>query len=124
MQLHDWHVETGAFELLIGGSSKNIACAKTITVESTIKLPIVYTLDSTIGDLMEDENARQYIGELMKGSLFAAGDMELEAEGEGAISKEMMLAMMKYMPIRATISFGNGSLTREDLLKVIDHLNA
>jgi beta-glucosidase len=123
VQLHDWHVETGEFELLVGGSSKNIACSKIITVESTVKLPMVYTLDSTIGDLMEDENAKQYIGEIMKGSLFAAGDMEAEAEGEGAISKEMMLAMMKYMPIRGTISFGNGSVSREDLLKVIDKLN-
>jgi beta-glucosidase len=80
-------------------------------------------MDSTIGDLMEDPFASQYIGELMKGSLFSSGDMEESLEEEGAISKEMMMAMMKYMPIRGTISFGNGTVRREDLLKVIDKLN-
>jgi beta-glucosidase len=123
-QLHDWHVETGEFDIMIGGSSQNITGSVTITVESTGKLPVVYTMDSTIGDLMEDPYASQYIGELMKGSFFASGDMEDSAEEEGAISKEMMMAMMKYMPIRGTISFGNGTVRREDLLKVIDKLNS
>jgi beta-glucosidase len=123
-QLHDWHVETGEFELLIGRSSKNIACSKTITVESTVKLPVLYTMDSTIGDIMEDPFAKQYIGELMKGSFFASEDLEQAAEEEGAISKEMMLAMMKYMPIRGTISFGNGTVSREDLLNIIDKINS
>lgn len=123
-ELHDWHVETGEFELLIGGSSKDIACSKTITVESTVKLPVVYTMDSTIGDLMEDEHSKQYIGELMKGSLFASEDLVQDNEEEGALSKEMMLAMIKYLPIRGTISFGNGTVSREDLLKIIDQINS
>ena len=122
-QIHDWHVETGEFELLIGGSSKNITCFETITVESTVKLPVTYTMDSTIGDLMEDENAKQYIGELMKGSLFASGDLEQETEEEGALSKEMMLAMIKYLPIRGTLSFGDGSVSRDDLLNIIEKIN-
>jgi beta-glucosidase len=116
-------VETGKFDIMIGGSSQNITGSVTITVESTVKLPVVYTMDSTIGDLMEDPFASQYIGELMKGSFFASGDMEESLEEEGAISKEMMMAMMKYMPIRGAISFGNGTVRREDLLKVIDKLN-
>jgi beta-glucosidase len=122
-EIHDWHVETGEFELLIGSSSKNIECSTTINVESTVKLPVVYTMDSTIGDLMEDPYTNQYIGELMKGSLFALEDMVQSSDKEGAISKEMMLAMVKYMPIRGTVSFGNGTVSREDLLKVIDKLN-
>jgi len=122
-EIHDWHVETGEFELLIGDSSKNIECSTTINVESTVKLPVVYTMDSTIGDLMEDPYTNQYIGELMKGSLFALEDMVQSSDKEGAISKEMMLAMVKYMPIRGTVSFGNSTVSREDLLKVIDKLN-
>ncbi|HWT73126.1 MAG TPA: glycoside hydrolase family 3 C-terminal domain-containing protein [Mobilitalea sp.] len=121
-QIHDWHVETGEFEILLGSSSRAIACSETVKVESTVKLPSVYTMDSTIGDLMEDPYAAQFIGELMKGSLFSSSEMEQE-EGEGALSKEMMLAMIKYMPIRATISFGDGSVSGEDLQKIIDKLN-
>ncbi|HHU72459.1 MAG TPA: glycosyl hydrolase [Clostridiales bacterium] len=122
-EIHDWHVETGEFEILIGSSSRSIECSAAIKVESTVKLPVVYTMDSTIGDIMEDPYANQYIGELMKGSIFGQDDIEESSDSEGAISKEMMMAMVKYMPIRGTISFGNGTVSKEDLLKVIDKLN-
>jgi beta-glucosidase len=122
-EIHDWHVETGEFEILIGSSSKDIKCSEIVKVESTVKLPVVYTMDSTIGDLMEDPNAMQYIGGLMKGSLFASEEMEHSSEEEGAVTKDMMMAMMKYMPIRGSISFGNGTVSREDLLNIIDKLN-
>ena len=122
-EIHDWHVETGEFEILIGSSSRSIECSAAIKVESTVKLPVVYTMDSTIGDIMEDPYTNQYIGELMKGSIFGQDDIEESSDSEGAISKEMMMAMVKYMPIRGTISFGNGTVSKEDLLKVIDKLN-
>ncbi|QHQ63232.1 glycosyl hydrolase [Anaerocolumna sedimenticola] len=123
-RIHDWHVETGDFRIMIGKSSRDIVCTKDIRVESTVKLPFVYTLDSTIGDIMEDPKAKQYINELMKGSvLFSARSEEDNSAASKAISQEMMMAMMKFMPIRGMISFGNGSVSMEDLLKIVDELN-
>ena len=123
-RIHNWHVETGDFRIMIGKSSRDIVCTKDIRVESTVKLPFVYTLDTTIGDIMEDPKAKQYINELMKGSvLFSAGSEEDNSAASKAISQEMMMAMMKFMPIRGMISFGNGSVSMEDLLKIVDELN-
>lgn len=123
-EIHDWHVETGDFELLIGKSSRDIVCSKTIHVASTVKLPVTYTMDTTIGDLMEDPDAAKYLNELMKGSIFFQQEEEETTVAGEAISKEMMMAMIKFMPIRGSISFGNGAVKREDLLKIIDELNA
>jgi beta-glucosidase len=84
-------------------------------------------MDSTIGDLMDDPDASKYVNELLKGSVFfSTEEKDTHSENSAAseaISKEMMMAMMKYMPIRGSISFGNGSVSREDLLKLIDKLN-
>ncbi|NLK28810.1 MAG: glycosyl hydrolase [Clostridiales bacterium] len=123
-QIHDWHVETGEFELLIGKSSRDIVFTKTIQVESTVKLPVHYTLDTTIGDLMEDPNTKPFISELMKGSaLFSDEPKEESTAASEAITKDMMMAMMKYMPIRGALSFGGGDMTVEDLKKIVDQLN-
>jgi beta-glucosidase len=126
-EIHDWHVETGEFEILIGKSSRDIVLSKTIEVQSTVKLPVVYTMDSTIGDLMDDPVASKYVDELLKGSVFfSTEENDTESDNSAAseaISQEMMMAMMKFMPIRGSISFGNGSVSREDLMKIIDKLN-
>ena len=54
-QIHDWHVESGEFRILVGKSSRDIQLEETVTVESTVKLPVHFTLDSTFGDLMQDK---------------------------------------------------------------------
>ena len=56
-QLHDWHVETGEFRILIGKSSRDIQLEAAVTVESTVKIPVHYTMDTTFGDLMKDEKS-------------------------------------------------------------------
>lgn len=122
--IHDWHVETGDFEILIGKSSRNIVCSRKIRVESSIKLPVTYTLDTTIGDLMKEPNAKPYVEKLMKGNtLFSTEAKKEEDAASEAVTQEMMEAMIKYMPIRATLSFGNGTLTLDDLKNIIDELN-
>lgn len=40
VKLQDWHVETGAFDIMIGRSSRDIVLTKEVTVESTVKIPL------------------------------------------------------------------------------------
>ena len=44
--LQDWHVETGAFELCIGKSSREIVLRETIAVRSTTKTCPHFTMDT------------------------------------------------------------------------------
>lgn len=123
VKIHDWHVETGEFDIMIGQSSRDIVLTKTVTVESTVKLPLVYTTDTTMGDVMKNPRAAQIIQDLLKHGLFGdGGNSEGEAASE-AMSEEMNAAMMEYMPLRGPVSFG-GKVTMADIQALVDQLNA
>lgn len=118
--IHDWHVETGEFEIIIAKSSRDEVLTETIQVNSTVTLPVIYTRDSIFGDIFSNEKAMKIVEPLMKMELF-----EEEEEGSAAssaITKEMQQAMLKYMPLRGVLSFGS-SLTVEDLDEIIERLN-
>ena len=122
-QIHDWHVESGEFRILVGKSSRDIQLEETVTVESTVKLPVHFTLDSTFGDLMQDKKAREILEPMMK--LDMVGGQEEDSDvAASAISSEMMEAMMKYIPLRGVLSFSSGKVSLEQLQGLLDQLNA
>ncbi len=122
-QIHDWHVESGEFRILVGKSSRDIQLEETVAVESTVKLPVHFTLDSTFGDLMQDKKAREILEPMMK--LDMVGGQEEDSDvAASAISSEMMEAMMKYMPLRGVLSFSSGKVSLEQLQGLLDQLNA
>ena len=110
-QISDWHVETGDFVIEIGHSSRDICQSEVVRVISTVKLPKKYTMDTIVMDIMEDEEAT----EALKPIIEAIGNT-LHPQTEGtdaakeAISDEMTIAMMKYMPLRGVLSFGGGAI--------------
>ncbi len=124
VKIHDWHVESGEFDIMIGKSSRDIVLTKTVTVESTVKLPFVYTTDTTIGDVKRDPRAWELIQGLIKGGIFGE---QPEASESGvaseAISDEMNAAMEEYLPLRGPISF-SGKVTMADIQALVDKLNA
>lgn len=122
-QIHDWHVESGEFRILVGKSSRDIQLEASVTVESTKKLPVHYTMDTTFGDLMMDEKARQILAPMMKLDL-VGGEKEDSDAAAAAISSEMMQAMMKYMPLRGVLSFRSGEVSLEQLQGLLEQLNA
>ncbi|MCI8774679.1 MAG: glycosyl hydrolase [Lachnospiraceae bacterium] len=124
VRIHDWHVETGEFDILIGKSSRDIVLGKTVTVESTVKLPFVYTTDTTMGDVMADPKAWEIVKPLVEKGIF--GSEKKEEDGDAAaeaISDEMNAAMVKYMPLRGPVSFG-GNVSMRDIQKLVDKLNS
>ncbi|AZK47657.1 hypothetical protein EIM92_17120 [Paenibacillus lentus] len=44
--------------------------------------------------------------------------------GDDGNMAEMLVAMMKYMPLRALVNFGGGTFTEEMMEEIIDKLNA
>lgn len=124
VRIHDWHVETGAFDIMVGKSSRDIVLTKTVTVESTVKLPFVYTTDTTLGDVRKDPRAWELVNELFKGGFFSDQPEGGESEAAGeAISDEMNNAMIEYLPLRGPISF-TGKVTMADVQALVDKLNA
>lgn len=125
-QIHDWHVESGEFDIQIGRSSRDIAASKTITVDSTVKLPVEYDLNSLFMDINADPDAKKAMAPMMESIAKVFGpneDGEKTDAASEAITEEMSTAMFDNMPLRAAISFGAGSITFEQLDKLTDLLN-
>lgn len=122
--ISDWHVESGNFRILIGKSSRNIVLAASVYVESTVKLPVHYTTDSTVGDIFADPEAAAVVKALFAdGSSMMGGGEDGSASSE-AISGEMMEAMMRYMPLRGILSFAaDKGVDMEKLQGLVDMLN-
>ncbi len=109
-EIHDWHVETGLFKVEIGQSSRDICLEETVQVNSTVELPKKYTMDSIVMDILEDPDAAEALKPLMgaiKDTLMPGDSSEAASE---AITEEMNMAMLKYMPLRGIFSFGGGNI--------------
>lgn len=125
-QLHDWYVESGDFTIEIGQSSRHIDVSATVQVDSTARLPRHYTMDSIVMDLLADPKAAALIQPMMKSimsGLNPEGDQGSDAARE-AISEEMNLAMIQYMPLRGVLSFGGGVIDPAAIQALLDSLNS
>ncbi len=120
--ISDWFVESGEFEILAGASSSDIRLKKTVYVEGTKKLPVVYDLDSTMGDVLKDPVAAKLVEPIRKASTMAELTIT-EGEGMGPGAKEMATAMEEFAPLRNCLSFGNGTMTPDRLQEIIDEMN-
>lgn len=123
-ELHGWHVESGEYEIQIGKNAADIVLSESVFVESETVIPRVYTLNSTLGEIMADPKGsavlEQVMTEMAGGEADAMGDA---AQGDGeAISDDMMTAMMEAMPLRQMISFVPG-VTKDALNRLLMELN-
>ena len=123
-QIHDWHVETGVFTVEAGFSSRDLPLRGTVEVESTVELPRHYTLDSIFMDVMADPKAAPVMREYMKKTMELFGKEEQGGSSDAAkeaITEEMNMAMMNYMPLRGAFSFGGS--TPEEAEELLNKLN-
>ena len=122
--IHDWHVETGDFDILIGKSSRDIVLSESVKVESTVKIPFVYTTDTTLGDVMKNPKAYALEKEIFEKTMLTGGSEEERSEAEKeAISDDMNMAMLCYTPLRGPVSFGS-NVSMADIQKLVDQMNA
>jgi beta-glucosidase len=120
VDLKDWHVESGEFEILIGKSSRDIVLKDSIYVKSTVKLKRAFHRNTTIGDLLDDPTVASIAKELLAKISETNPLMNVSEDDE---AYEMMTAMMRYMPLRALVNFSQGNFTEEMLADMIRKLN-
>jgi beta-glucosidase len=109
-EIHDWYVETGDFAIEVGDSVANLPLKVTVKVESTQELPRHFDLDSIYMDILADPKGREVFGPFIEKAFAAFGSAE-EAVSEAAaeaVTEDMSMAMINYMPIRGALSFGGG----------------
>jgi beta-glucosidase len=119
-KIHDWHVESGTYEVMIGRSVRDIVETKEIQLESTVNIPTLYTMNSTFGEIMKNPKAMTIMGEFMTGmSKMSEGMGDIP---EGVMSAEAMQAAMMESSPRMMLNFMPG-LNREDLQRLLDAIN-
>ena len=121
---HDWHVETGDYEIQVGKNASEMLLAEIVHVESEKEIPREYTLNSTVGDILSDPKGKAVMEQAMGGMMSSpeAAQMAEQAAAGGVMNTEMLAAMMEGMPLRQILSFIPG-VQKEDLLGLITFLN-
>ena len=122
-ELGDWYVESGAFGIQIGRSSRDIALEAEVEVTGTKTLPAHFTMNSIFIDLMKNEKARMELKPLIDAVAQTLGGPREDGEAaQSAITNDMMQAMINYMPLRGLVSFGGG-LSHEALEDILRRIN-
>ncbi|WP_091019796.1 beta-glucosidase family protein [Paenibacillus amylolyticus] len=119
VDMKDWHVETGEFDIQVGSSSRDIHVRTRVNVESTATFLPTYTRNSTLGDIQRDPAHKQLLDQALQQFQEASGFGGDDA-GDHA---DMMDAMMKYMPLRALVAFSGGAMTEEAMNELLEQLN-
>ncbi|MEK4664589.1 glycoside hydrolase family 3 C-terminal domain-containing protein [Priestia sp. FSL H7-0729] len=119
VDMKDWHVETGEFEIQVGSSSRDIHVHTRVNVESTATFLPTYTRNSTLGDIQRDPAHKKLLEQALQQFQEASGFGGDDA-GDHA---DMMDAMMKYMPLRALVAFSGGAMTEEAMNELLEQLN-
>jgi beta-glucosidase len=117
-RVHDWYVESGEFVIEIGASSRDIRLKAKVAVEASRELPIVFTRNTSIGELQKTAKGRALMEQITAASRNSVMDVS-QTMGEGG--DEMMQAMMREMPLGGLVSFGR--ITEEQLDGMIAALN-
>ena len=92
--MHDWFVESGAFAIEIGASSRDIRLTAQVTVEGTKTLPNHFTRFSTFGQIFATPKGQMLLGSIFQritaGAAGQAQDSTDDADGAQTMQRMMM----------------------------------
>ncbi len=120
MQMNDFCVESGEYNICIGSSSRDIRITAQVYVKGTKTQVKKYHLNTTIGEFMTNEKVAKELRPILGKSTLA---MASDVTGDGG-DAGMQEAMMNYTPLRGLVSFQNEPYLDFDMLqKIVDLAN-
>ena len=122
VDIGDWHVETGEFEILIGKSSRDIALKDKIIVKSTVAIKKPVHRNTLVGDLLSNPILEPVFKEFLSRGMQDNSMLSAPQDQDKSLDS-MVMAIMRYMPLRAMVNFGRGGFTEETLNGLIQTLN-
>ncbi|WP_239576362.1 glycoside hydrolase family 3 C-terminal domain-containing protein [Archangium primigenium] len=116
---HDWAVNSGAFEILVGGSSRDLPLHQTVQVQSTRRAPVTLTRDSTVKEFLDHPKGKAVYSRLLESFLGYSPDNKppeppgLTEEQRAARKKgeDSTLVFIHDMPAYKVVNFTQGKLT-------------
>ncbi len=115
-KIGDWYVESGEFDILIGKSSADIVLTATVEYESEMKLRQEFTADTVFEDIFKVPGGREAVKAVVDKYL---------AQGEkcDTMPVEVLESMIGWLPLHATMSFSQKTITLEDIREAVEKLN-
>lgn len=127
---HDWTVETGAFEILVGPSSDSTPLSARVTVESLHRPVQIFDEYTPLKYIMGSPAGQQIVmgmfakmGEGLGISLDPEAGLP-EGMDQGALGGMDLMAMMADMPLKTMASFAGGAFTDEMMYGLLAQLNS
>ena len=100
-----WVTESGTFEILVGRSAADICLMASVEVESTLVLPSILDMDSTVGEWMADPVGAQVLQPLVQ--------QAMEQMGQGGDSEGIGMdptGFVADLPLASVLGFFGGEL--------------
>ncbi len=124
-ELNGWHVESGEYKILIGKSSREIVLESAVAVKSTTQIKRVFTINSTLGDIMSNPKGQEIVGQMMQQ---ANTGMDIDGVASVLGSKEALMEMIGNIPLRTLTSamgaMGGNKFTKEQAEGLVQLLNS
>lgn len=118
-EIHDWYVEDLTYLISFGRSVEDPIISTEVRVSSTKQLPKVYSLNSTLGEILADPKGKAIMEQAMGP---VVGDNPESMGTDDVVNAEMMAAMMDGMPLRQLQSFVPG-ISKAMLMQLVNALN-
>jgi len=113
---HQWVIEPGSYELLVGASAADIRATLPVTLTTgTLPRP-VFTASSSIGDIYQDPRGR------------AIMDALVTAGGQPPLSErtpdDFMAAVIMSLPLKKLMMFPGSGLSMEVVSRIVELVNS
>ena len=119
-RIHDFYVESGDYNIMIGASTIDIRQTVKVHVESSLELPMTFGRFTPIEDILDTKKGQLILGPVLQ----KIGEGMENQEDDGSMGEggaEMMTKMFMEMPIINLASFG--ILTTEQVDGILSQLN-
>ena len=105
-KISDWYAFPGEYTVYAAASSRDLRLCGTVAYKTDRTLPMEITMNSTVGDLLENPVTREFGTKITRAmDAFFGLDVPSDA-GEEAINDDMGAAIAEAQPLRGVVSFG------------------
>ena len=122
---HQWITEDGEFDILIGTSSADIRCTKTVTLQTTLDLPCILNRESTIRDWLAYPRGRSVFDPVFQRVKTQMGAVFGDGENSDSLIGMDALGFLMDMPLLSLLQFQENTLSMpadelvDDLLRQV-----
>lgn len=121
-EYHQWVTESGEFDILIGASSADIRHTLTVTLESTLELPCILDMESTVREWLADPRGKVVFGPIFEQMRTQMARMMGGDEASNELIGMDMMGFMMDMPVVSVLGFQEASLPAPAEMVVADLL--